>query len=240
MSQHLNIHAVIPTYNERENISQLVESAFSTVAGIRILVVDDNSPDGTGEAVRSLQRAFPTLDLLSRTSERGFGSAYIAGFRRILERTGAGAILMMDADLSHDPAHLPAMMEKLEVCDAVIGSRYAQGGGVSGWETWRRILSKGGNAYVRGVTGMPFRDCTSGFMLIRTGVLRGLDLKGIRSSGYAFLMELKYRIWQSGAVISEVPITFRNRDRGESKMSGRIIREGFRAPWRVRFGRTTP
>jgi glycosyltransferase involved in cell wall biosynthesis len=238
VSAPLDIHAVVPTFNERENIAALVEAAFSMVPGLRILVVDDNSPDGTGDTVRALQRSFPALDLLSRTNERGFGSAYLAGFRRILESSGTGAVLMMDADLSHDPAHVPALLEKLEVCDAVIGSRYAQGGAVSGWEMWRRILSRGGNAYVRGITGMPFHDCTSGFMLIRTGVLRGLDLKGVRSGGYAFLMELKYRIWQSGAVIREVPIIFRNRDRGESKISGRIIREGFRAPWRVRFGRT--
>lgn len=237
MNDLLKIHAVIPTYNERENIGELIESLFSTVAGIRILVVDDNSPDGTADSVRLLQSSFPGLDLLSRTTERGFGSAYIAGFRRILDGSDASAVLMMDADFSHNPAHVPELLGRLKGCDAVIGSRYASGGGVLGWEVWRRLLSRGGNTYVRAVTGMPFRDCTSGFNLIRSRVLRNLDLNGLKSSGYAFLMELKYLMWRSGAAVEEVPIIFRNRDRGESKISGRIIREGVRAPWRVRFQR---
>lgn len=237
MSDSLHVHAVIPTYNERENIGDLVTAVFSTVPGIRVLVVDDNSPDGTGECVRSLRGSFSGLDLLSRTGARGFGSAYVAGFRRVLECPGSGAILMMDADLSHDPSRIPAMLSRLATCDAVIGSRYAPGGSVTGWEFSRRLLSKVGNAYVRGVTGMPFHDCSSGFMLVRREVLQTVDLGAIRCNGYAFLMELKYLIWRSGATVAEVPIAFRNRDRGESKISGRIIREGVRAPWRVRFGR---
>lgn len=234
----LNTWIVIPTYNERDNIQELVPRLFSVLPEAHILVVDDNSPDGTSEAVRSLQRSLPRLDLLSRKDERGFGSAYLAGFRRIFELSGSDVILMMDADLSHDPAHIPAMLKRIETCDAVIGSRYAPNGGVDGWELWRKVLSKGGNTYVRIVTGMPFRDCTSGFNLIRTEILRGLNLSGIGSSGYAFLMELKYLMWRSGAVVEEVPIIFRERTRGESKISGRIIREGVRAPFRVRFQRT--
>lgn len=233
-AQPSNIWAVIPTYNERANIPELVPRLFSTLPDIRVLVVDDNSPDGTAEAVRSLQSRFPRLELLVRTENRGFGPAYIAGFERVLEHSDAGAILMMDADLSHDPGHVPAMLRSIETCDAVIGSRYAPNGAVPGWELWRRCLSKAGNGYVRAVTGMPFRDCTSGFGLLRTGVLRGLDLTRIGASGYAFLMELKYLMWRSGAVVAEVPITFHNRAGGESKLSARIVWEGVCAPWRVR------
>lgn len=234
-ADRLNTWVVIPTYNERHNIKELVVRLFSVVPEIRVLVVDDDSPDGTAESVRSLQGSLPRVELLWRKNDRGFGSAYLAGFRRILEHPDVDAVLMMDADLSHDPAHIPAMLKKIETCDAVIGSRYAPNGGVGGWERWRRVLSKGGNSYVRAVTGMPFRDCTSGFNLIRTEVLRRLDLTHIDCSGYAFLMELKYLMWHSGAILEEVPIFFRNRARGESKISSGIIREGIGAPWRVRF-----
>ncbi len=236
--------AVVPTYNERDNIENLAGQIFSTVPTIEVLVVDDMSPDGTADAVRSLQSRFPRLKLLYRTEDRGFGPAYLAGFREVMQNPDIEAILMMDADLSHNPAHIPAMLERIATCDAVIGSRYTANGGVSGWELWRRILSKAGNRYVRAVTGMPFRDCTSGFNLIRTDLLRRLDLSGIGSSGYAFLMELKHLMWRSGANIQEVPIIFLNRAGGESKLSGHIVTEGIRSPWltrsgRVRFGKKT-
>lgn len=233
----MKVCAVVPTYNERENIENLVGQMSATVPAIDILVVDDMSPDGTADAVRSLQSRFSRLGLLYRTENRGFGPAYLAGFRQVMQSSGVDAILMMDADMSHNPAHIPAMLEKLASCDAVIGSRYTANGGVSGWELWRRILSKAGNRYVRAVTGMPFRDCTSGFTLIRTDLLRRLDLTGIGASGYAFLMELKHLMWRSGARIEEVPIIFLNRAGGESKLSGHIVTEGIRAPWRVRFGK---
>jgi dolichol-phosphate mannosyltransferase len=231
--------AVVPTYNERDNIDSLVGQIFSTIPAIEVLVVDDMSPDGTADAVRSLQSRFPRLKLLYRTEDRGFGPAYLAGFREVMQNADIDAILMMDADMSHNPAHIPAMLERIATCDAVIGSRYTANGGVSGWELWRRILSKAGNRYVRAVTGMPFRDCTSGFNLIRTDLLRRLDLNGIGSSGYAFLMELKHLMWRSGANVQEVPIIFLNRAGGESKLSGHIVTEGIRSPWRVRFGKKT-
>ena len=231
------IVAVVPTYNERDNIENLAGQIFSTVPAIEVLVVDDMSPDGTADAVRSLQPRFPRLRLLYRTENRGFGPAYLAGFREAMQNPNIDAILMMDADLSHNPAHIAEMLKKIATCDAVIGSRYTEGGGVSGWELWRRVLSKAGNRYVRAVTGMPFRDCTSGFNLIRTDLLRRLDLTGIGSSGYAFLMELKHLMWRSGANIQEVPIIFLNRAGGESKLSGHIVTEGIKAPWRVRFGK---
>jgi dolichol-phosphate mannosyltransferase len=231
--------AIVPTYNERDNVENLAGQIFATVPAIEVLVVDDMSPDGTADAVRSLQSRFPRLKLLYRTEDRGFGPAYLAGFREVMQNADIDAILMMDADMSHNPAHIPAMLERIATCDAVIGSRYTANGGVSGWELWRRILSKAGNRYVRAVTGMPFRDCTSGFNLIRTDLLRRLDLNGIGSSGYAFLMELKHLMWRSGANVQEVPIIFLNRAGGESKLSGHIVTEGIRSPWRVRFGKKT-
>jgi dolichol-phosphate mannosyltransferase len=230
----MNIVVIIPTYNERENIAGIVRRVLAIAPEFRILVVDDASPDGTADEVRTLQRTFPQLELLSRSGERGFGSAYLAGFRWALARPEFDAVLMMDADHSHDPAHIPALRERLLTSDIVVGSRYTKGGGVDGWELWRRLLSRGGNSYVRCVTGMRLKDCTSGFNLIRASVLRKLDLDTIDCSGYAFLTELKHAIWESGAMIAEVPIIFRNRAGGESKISGHIIREGIMAPWRMR------
>jgi dolichol-phosphate mannosyltransferase len=225
---------VLPTYNERANIGVIVGRLFARFPEFRVLVVDDNSPDGTSEAVSNLQASYPRLELLLRRDERGFGSAYLAGFRQVLQRGSADAILMMDADLSHDPDDLPAMLDRIANCDVVIGSRYTKGGAVAGWELWRRLMSKAGNVYIRAITRMPFHDCTSGFVLIRTDLLRRIDLSGISSSGYAFLMELKFAMWRSRARMGEVPITFRNRAEGESKLSGHIVSEGIRAPWNVR------
>ena len=225
---------ILPTYNERANIGQVVSRLFAQHPDFRVLVVDDSSPDGTAAAVASLQPGFPRLDLLLRREDRGFGSAYVAGFRRVLQSGAPGAVLMMDADLSHDPAYIPAMLDRLATCDVVIGSRYTAGGGVAGWELWRQALSRAGNRYVRAVTRMPFRDCTGGFNLMRAELLARLDLSGIASSGYAFQVELKYALWQSGARIHEIPIIFRNRAGGESKLTSHIVGEGIRAPWRIR------
>jgi dolichol-phosphate mannosyltransferase len=230
----LNICVILPTYNERANIGRIIGLLFTLRPDLQVLVVDDNSPDGTAEAVSTLQKSFPRLELLFRPGERGFGSAYLAGFRHALETGSPGAILMMDADLSHDPVYIPAMLKEIGACDVVIGSRYICGGGVAGWELWRRALSRAGNAYIRAITRMPFHDCTSGFILIRADLLRRLDLSGIGSSGYAFVMELKHALWRSGARIKEIPIVFRSRAGGESKLTGHIVGEGVTAPWKVR------
>jgi dolichol-phosphate mannosyltransferase len=172
----LKVVAVVPTHNERGNIENPAGQVFSTIPAIEVLVVDDMSPDGTGDAARTQQSRFPRLKLLYRTEDRGFGPAYLAGFREVMQNPEIDAILMMDTDLSHKPAHVPAMLERIASCGAVIGSRYTEGGGASGWELRNRILSKAGNRYVRAVAGMPFRDCASGFNLIRTDLLCRLDL----------------------------------------------------------------
>jgi dolichol-phosphate mannosyltransferase len=229
----MNTCVILPTYNERANIEEVVSRLFTTVPEFKVLVVDDNSPDGTAEVVAALQPRFPRLDLLVRTQERGFGTAYIAGFRRVLALDPDGSVLMMDSDLSHDPVHIPAMLKQIVACDAVVGSRYVEGGGVAGWGRRRQLLSSVGNTYIRMNTRMPFRDCTSGFNLIRTSALQRLDLSRLSSTGYAFLVELKFELWTSGAVIREVPITFHNRVAGESKLSGQIVREAIALPWKL-------
>ncbi|MFA6561953.1 MAG: polyprenol monophosphomannose synthase [Verrucomicrobiia bacterium] len=228
---------VVPTYNERENVEALVPRLFRQIPDAAVLIVDDNSPDGTAAAVELLRERFPNLRLLKRRGKEGLGKAYIHAFTEVLKDPDVGIVAMMDADLSHDPAYLPAMFEKIEqgIADIVIGSRYIAGGGTEGWELWRRMLSAGGNKYCRFITGMPLSDCTGGFNVMRASALRKLRLEEINLSGYAFIMELKYAFFKTGAVFAELPIVFQNRKQGESKISNHIIREGVIAPWRMRF-----
>ena len=233
----MQVRILLPTFNENDNIEAIVREIFHTAPDVEILVIDDNSPDGTASTVKGLRAEFPNLHLLFREKKEGLGKAYLAGFAESIDSTDA--LITMDADFSHNPAHLSALIAAGKAHDLVIGSRYTKGGGVDGWEPWRQILSGGGNFYARSITGLPIRDCTSGFMLLRTSVLRRLDLTHIGASGYAFLMELKYRLWRSGARIAETPIIFRARRGGESKLSGHIVGEGFRTPWRLRFGTPT-
>lgn len=225
----------MPTYNERDNVEPIIRAVFSTVPEVHILVIDDNSPDGTAEVVRALRGEFPQLELLLRRRKEGLGRAYLDGFGRLLGEGGFDALLTMDADFSHDPAYLPEILARGASHDVVIGSRYVQGGGVEGWEQWRRLLSAWANFYCRTITGMPLRDCTAGYIFMRTDVLRKLRLESLGMSGYAFLMELKYALWRAGARFAEVPIVFRCRRSGESKISSHIIGEGVLAPWRLRL-----
>ena len=235
----MNVRILLPTFNENDNIEGILRRIFEVVPQASVLVIDDASPDGTGRTVARLAEEFENVKLLDRARREGLGRAYIAGIAESLEDADgecADAIITMDADFSHDPGHLPEMIEAAASHDVVIGSRYVRGGGVADWEAWRRALSAGGNLYSRMVTGMPVRDATSGFQLVRTEALRKIGYRRIAASGYAFQIELKYRLWRSGARLVETPITFQTRRGGESKLSSHIVREGVLTPLRLRFG----
>ncbi|MEK7067412.1 MAG: polyprenol monophosphomannose synthase [Patescibacteria group bacterium] len=225
---------IIPTYNERANIAPLVKEILAIVPAINILVVDDNSPDGTQAVVRELSGQYPNISLLLRECKEGLAKAYLAGFAAALTKPDVDRIITMDADFSHQPEYLPTLLAAGSNFEVVVGSRYVQGGGTSGWELWRRVLSRCGNIYARLITGLPLHDCTGGFNLISLKALRRINLSDIDLQGYAFLMELKWLLWQAGASLTEVPIIFKNRSAGKSKMSGHIIREGIIAPWQIR------
>jgi dolichol-phosphate mannosyltransferase len=226
---------VIPTFNERANIHDLIPDIFSKVPNVRITIVDDNSPDGTQDEVLSLQKKYKDLNLIKRERKEGLGKAYTHAFKILLKDSNIDTLVMMDADFSHDPSYLPHLINLRKEADVVIGSRYTDLGDTEGWEMWRKILSKGGNLYCRTITGMPINDCTGGFNAISTNILRKIDFGHLDSSGYAFIMELKYRLHKVGARFKELPIIFRNRREGESKISSHIIKEGIIAPWKMRF-----
>ncbi len=224
---------IIPTYNEKENIETVISRIFTLVPDISVTVVDDNSPDGTATIVESLMRKYPQLAIIKRQKKEGLGKAYICAFRKILEDNDVRSIIMMDADLSHDPAVLPEMLAYSEEYDVVIGSRYVRSGGTEGWELWRRGLSFFANIYCRMITRLPVYDCTGGYNLVSVSLLRKIDFSTMDSSGYAFQMELKFMLWKAGARFKEIPIIFKNRANGESKISSHIILEGVRAPWNM-------
>jgi dolichol-phosphate mannosyltransferase len=228
---------VLPTYNEAGNVERFVAAVREKLpASARILIVDDNSPDGTGRLADGLAESLGGVSVLHRERKEGLGPAYIAGFRRALGE-GAGRVLEMDSDFSHDPAYLPRLLEAGERADLVIGSRYVPGGGVTEWSGVRRAISRGGSAYARRVLGVSVRDLTGGFKCFRREVLEAIDLDTIRSKGYAFQVELTYRAIRLGFKVIEVPIVFRDRAVGTSKMDRSIVAE---AAWRVpllRLGR---
>ena len=226
---------VLPTYNEKENIGLLIEKIFLLIPNINILVADDNSPDGTAAIVENLMTKYSGLSLLKRPEKNGLGGAYIAGFKKLLADPDIDNIFMMDADFSHDPKYLPVMLEAMDDYDLVIGSRYIKGGRITHWELWRRMLSRGGNFYVRTLLGRKIHDWSSGFNCIRASVLRKVDWDKIEFSGYAFISGLKYFLVKADARVKEIPIIFEERRGGESKMSGNIIREGLVAPWKILF-----
>ncbi len=216
---------VLPTYNERENIEVFLRSVRDTGAPVDVLVVDDASPDGTADAARALADELGGISVLDRTAKDGLGSAYRAGFERVLA-DDYDVIISMDADLSHDPAVIPEMLDLLERgADAVIGSRYVRGGGTTDWPTHRRLLSKWGNAYTRTALRLSANDCTSGYRAYRSEALRSIEPTTTQAEGYAFLTELVRRLDRGGHTIAETPIIFRDRLRGKSKMSGRIVIE---------------
>jgi dolichol-phosphate mannosyltransferase len=220
---------VLPTYNEAANLEPLVGAALAKLPGsARVLIVDDGSPDGTGEIAERLA-AEERVGVLHRARKEGLGPAYIAGFREALAG-GAGLVLAMDADYSHDPAYLPRLLEAAGSADLVLGSRYVAGGGVSEWSAPRRAISRGGNAYARLVLGVGVRDLTGGFKCFRREALEAIDLDSIAARGYAFQVETTYRAIRLGFRVAEVPIVFRERRAGRSKMGAPIVAE---AVWRV-------
>ncbi len=219
---------VIPTYNEKDNIVDMLKAIFDLQQGYHVLVVDDNSPDHTADIVKSLFTTYPDqLFILVRPGKQGLGTAYIAGFRWALERKYQ-YIFEMDADFSHDPADLERLYDtcKNKGADVAIGSRYVPGGKIENWPTDRHIYSKGGALYTRILTGMPIHDPTAGFICYRAKVLESINLNAIRFIGYAFQIEMKFAAWKLGFKIQEVPIVFRDRKKGTSKMSKNILKEG--------------
>jgi len=228
---------IIPTYNERENIASLIRDIFNILPEASILIADDNSPDGTSEAVRELQKEFPELILFRRMEDRGFGKSYIDGFKKAISQSRFETIVMMDADFSHDPKEIPKMTEKLLDYDVIIGSRYVKRGKIENWSWRRKILSRFANFYVRTILGAPIRDMTTGFMCFRKDILKNIELDSIKSEGYAFLVEFKYKNFKAGYKISEHPITFSERREGQSKMSFKNIWEAVFLPWKLKFSK---
>ena len=222
---------VLPTYDEAANIEAFVTAVRDHLpADARVLIVDDNSPDGTGDIADRLAReSGGAVEVLHRPHKEGLGPAYVAGFGRALAG-GAGLVAQMDADFSHDPAALPALLEAAAAADLAIGSRYVAGGGVSDWSLVRRLISRGGSIYARAVLGIGVRDLTGGFKCFRRTVLETIDLGAVESKGYAFQIEVTYRVLGAGFSVREVPIVFRDRRAGTSKMSRSIVAE---AAWRV-------
>ena len=219
---------VVPTYNEAENIGAILQAVHAAVPGASVLVVDDGSPDGTAEVVAAAAEGDARVHLLRGTGKQGLGAAYVRGFGWGLE-AGYEFFVEMDADFSHDPAALPALLATAARGHVAVGSRYVRGGAVQGWSRARHLLSWGGNIYDRMLLGFKVKDSTSGFRCYRRVVLEAIDLPQVRSNGYAFQIDMTYRAWQLGFQIEEVPITFRERSLGASKMSNAIVREALLA-----------
>ncbi|MCD6023329.1 MAG: Dolichol-phosphate mannosyltransferase [Fibrobacteria bacterium] len=226
---------IIPTYNEIENLPRMIPALESLNLGLEILVVDDGSPDGTGAWVRGQQASKPHLHLIERSGKQGLGSAYVRGFRYALEKN-YDYVFEMDADFSHDPAYIADFLEAIRDADLVIGSRYINGVNVVNWPMSRLLLSYFANMYARWITGMPVRDATGGFKCFRVSALRRLDLDAISSGGYSFQIEVNYKLWKKGCRLQEIPIIFKDRTAGTSKMSGGIIREALFLLVRLRLG----
>lgn len=228
---------IIPTYNERENLPELVRAIFEVVPEVHLLVVDDGSPDGTGELADALAAADPRVHVMHRAGKLGLGTAYIAGFKWALARDYP-LVFEMDADFSHQPKYLPEFMAKAADADVVLGCRYIAGGGTVDWGPWRKFVSRGGNLYARMILGLPFHDLTGGFKCFRREVLAAIDLDGVKSTGYAFQIELTYRAHKRGFRVAEVPIIFPDRRVGQSKMSGSIVKEAMVNVVKLRFDKS--
>ena len=231
----------LPTYNEAENLERMVRALGAERAehalDLTVLVIDDSSPDGTGDIADGLAREFDWVQVLHRTAKDGLGRAYLAGFQVALDG-GADLVMEMDCDFSHDPADVHRLVAASKDADLVVGSRNVPGGGVVGWPWYRNLISKGGSFYARTILRMPVRDMTAGFKLFRRNVLESLDLDGIEASGYMFQIELKYRTVRAGFRVREVPVKFVDREFGESKMNSSIVLEAIWRVWKLRFRRS--
>ena len=229
---------IIPTYNERDNLQELTDRLLRLNLALDVAVVDDASPDGTGTVADALAAACPQVSVIHREGKLGYGSAVVEGFRAALKGKYS-RVLQMDADLSHDPAAIPALLRAASEHDLVLGSRYIGGVRVIDWEIGRVLLSWLANGYARAITGLPVRDITTGFRCYRRSALEALDLDQLKAAGYGFLIETAYRIWKSGGHLTEVPIVFYGRQKGTSKMSKRMILEAALLVWRLRLGGPT-
>ncbi|UCD55389.1 MAG: polyprenol monophosphomannose synthase [Candidatus Omnitrophota bacterium] len=223
-----NIVVVIPTYNEKDNIVRLIEEINLLKLPIDILIVDDNSPDGTGDLVASAKKTKPNLNIIHRKRKEGLGPAYIEAFRYILNKKNYDYVVQMDADFSHDPKDIPRLLEAIEGCGVVVGSRYTKGGKVSDtWNRLRKFISKSGNLYARCITGLRVNDCTAGFKCYRKGALESLDLNRMFLNGYGFQVQILYELKKNNCTLCEIPIFFDDRRRGTSKMTFNIVLEAF-------------
>lgn len=226
---------VTPTYNERENLEPFLEGVFRWAPAANVLIVDDNSPDGTGDLADAIAARDPRVTVMHRPGKMGLGSAYLAAFAKGLADPRYDAFLEMDTDLSHDPQYLPQFFAALDRgADAVIGSRNIPGGGVEGWGLGRHFISKGGSLYSRTILGLPVKDLTSGYKAFRRGALEALELASVRSEGYSFQIEMTYRLLRHGKRVEEIPIIFVDRRQGSSKMSRRIFVEAIGVVWKLR------
>src|SRR5262245_51680012 len=225
---------VVPTFNERENLPPLIQRLLTLTRPVDVLVVDDNSPDGTGKLADELAEKHPSVHVLHRTEKNGLGRAYIAGFKWALER-GYEFVVEMDGDFSHNPDDVPIFLDAAKDADLVLGSRYINGIRIINWPLSRLMLSKTAAKYVRVITGMPFTDPTGGYKCFRSRALRSINLDEIKSNGYSFQVEMTNKIWHQGMRIVEVPIIFTDRFQGHSKMSKEIVREAFWMVWRLWF-----
>jgi dolichol-phosphate mannosyltransferase len=225
---------IIPTYNESENIPKLIPKVLSEDKRVEILIVDDNSPDGTAGLVKNIMKTNPKVHILEREGKMGLGSAYIAGFKYALEHK-YDYVFEMDADFSHNPDNIPDFLEAIKHNDLVIGSRYITGVNVINWPFRRLLLSIGASKYVRLITSLPIKDPTGGFKCFRKEVLEALDLDNVMSDGYSFQIEVNYKVWKKGLRIKEIPIVFYERINGKSKMSKKIVREAIIRVWQLRF-----
>jgi len=225
---------IVPTYNELENLPKLLPAVLSKDNSINVLIVDDNSPDGTAAFVENEMKNNDRIHLLKRSSKQGLGTAYIAGFKYALEN-GFDLIFEMDADFSHDPNEIPKFLEEIKNSDLVLGSRYITGVNVINWPMRRLLLSWFANLYTRAITGMSVHDATGGYKCFRKEVLQAIDLDKVTSNGYAFQIEMTFKAWKKGFRVKEIPIIFVDRVKGKSKMSKKIVREAVTMVWKLRL-----